>query len=352
MVPTVALPPEIPSTVQVAGPPPGTVAVNCCDCDSVNAAFRGATLKLFGFVMLTVTEAVLLPPPPVQVSVNVVAALNAPLIALPLGDMFPLQPPEAVHAVAFVELHFSVVAAPLTTEAGLAVSATVGGEAAVAVTVTVEIAGLVPAAPAHVSVKLVVALSGPVLALPFVGLAPLQPPEAVHPVVFAELHISVAALPSCTVVGFALIVAVGAGPVTAIVTAAVAGEVPVAPVQLSVKVVDALSAGVVKAPLVGSAPLQPPEAVHAVAFAELHVSVATPPVWTLIVLAFSATLGEGSVGADDPPEEHPPRITAHAAAAAQIRQPRTIGGRRLATRTIGCRWLANRCVRKIARRVE
>jgi hypothetical protein len=315
------LPPEIPSTVQVAGPPPGTVALNCWDCDSVNAAFRGATPKLFGFVMLTVTEAVWLPPPPVQVSVNVVAALSARLIALPFVGSAPLQPPEAVHAVAFVELQFSVVAAPLTTEAGLAVSAIVGGGAAAAVTVTVEIAGLVPAAPVHVSVKLVVALSGPVLALPFVGSAPLQPPEAVHAIVFAELHISVAALPICTVMGFAFSEAVGVGAVTAIVTAAIAAEVPVAPAQLSVKVVAALSAGVVKVPLVGSAPLQPPEAVHAVAFAELHVSVATPPILTLIVLAFSATLGEGSVGADadDPPEEHPPRITAHAAVAAQTR---------------------------------
>lgn len=30
MVPTVLLPPRTPSTLQVAGPAPGTVAVNCC----------------------------------------------------------------------------------------------------------------------------------------------------------------------------------------------------------------------------------------------------------------------------------------------------------------------------------
>jgi hypothetical protein len=253
--------------------------------------------------------------------VNVVAAVSAPLIALPLGGTFPLQPSEAVHAVAFVELQFSVVAAPLTSETGLAVSAIVGGGAATAVTVTVEIAGLVPAAPVHVSVKLVVALSGPVLALPLVGSAPLQPPEAEHAVVLVELHISEAALPIGTVVGFAFSVAIGAGAVTVIVTAAVAGEVPVAAAQLSVKVVVAPSARVVNAPLLGSAPLQPPEAVHAVAFAELHVSVATPPVPTLVVLAFSVTLGGGSVCADpdDPPEEHPLRIAAHAAVATQTR---------------------------------
>ena len=251
---------------------------------------------------------------------NVVAALNAPVVALPLVGSAPLQPPEAVHALAFVERQVSVVAAPLTTAAGLAVRAIVGAVGATAVTVTVEIAGLVPEAPAHVSVKLVVALSGPVLALPFVGSAPLQPPEAVHAVAFAELHVSAAALPICTVIGFAFSVAVGeVVAVTAIVTAAVAAEVPVAPEQFSVKIVDVVSAGVVNVPLVGWAPLQPPEAVHAVAFAELHVSVANPPGLTLIVLVFSATLGEGSVCADgeDPPEEHPPMIIAHAATVAQ-----------------------------------
>jgi hypothetical protein len=292
--------------------------------------------------MLTLTEAAKLPPPPVQVSVNVVAALSALVIALPLGGSLPLQPPEAVHAVALVELQLSVVAAPLTTEAGLAVSAIVGGEGATTVTVTVDVAGAVPAPPAHVSVKLVVAFSGPVLALPLVGSAPLQPPEAVHAVAFAELHISVAALPVCTVVGFAFSVAVG---VTAIVTAAVAGELPVAPVQLSVKVVAALSAGVVKVPLVGSVPLQPPDAVHAVAFVELQLRVAVPPVSTLIVSAFSATLGDGSVCAgddDDPPEPQPPRITAHASVVAQTRWLRGAGGR----------WFANRCARRIPRRAE
>ena len=343
MMPTVALPPAIPSTVQVAGPPPGTDALNCWDCDSVSAALRGATLKLFGFVMFTVTEAAKLPPPPVQVRVNVVAALSALVIALPLGGSFPLHPPEAVHAVALVELHLSVVAAPLTTEVGLAVSVIVGGRVATAVTVTVEVAGVVPAPPVQVSVKLVVAFSGPVLALPLVGSAPLQPPEAVHAVAFAELHIRVAALPICTVMGFAFSVAVG-GAVTVIVTAAVAGEVPVAPAQLSVKVVDALSAGVVKVPLMGSVPLQPPEAVHAVAFVELQLSVAVPPVLTLVVLAFSATLGDVTVcaGDDDPPEPQPLRITANASAVAQTRWLRAAGGR----------WLANRCAQKIPRRPE
>jgi hypothetical protein len=197
----------------VAGPPPGTDAVNCWDCDSVSAALRGATLKLFGSVMLTVTEAAKLPPPPVQVRVNVVAALSAPVTALPLGGSFPLQPPEAAHAVALVELQWSVVAAPLTTEAGLAVSAVVGGVGATAVTVTVEVAGVLPAPPAHVSVKLVVAFSGPVLALPLGGSFPLQPPEAVHAVAFVELQLSVAVPPVLTLIVLAFSATLGGGSV-------------------------------------------------------------------------------------------------------------------------------------------
>jgi hypothetical protein len=69
MVPTAALPPTTPSTLQVAAPPPGTVALNCCDCDRVSAALRGVTAKLFAFVMPTVAVAAPVPPAPVQVSV-------------------------------------------------------------------------------------------------------------------------------------------------------------------------------------------------------------------------------------------------------------------------------------------
>src|SRR5580658_388543 len=64
IVPTVALPPPTPSTLQVAAPPPGTVAVNCCDCDSVSVAIGGVTGKLFEVVKLTVVEAAWFPPTP------------------------------------------------------------------------------------------------------------------------------------------------------------------------------------------------------------------------------------------------------------------------------------------------
>jgi len=150
IVPTVELPPATPSTAHVAAPPPGTDAVNCCDCDRVSAAYFGDTEKPFADVMLTSAEAAALPPIPEQVRVNVEAAVSAPVEARPLVALVPLQPAEAVHEVAFELLQVSVEAAPDVTEAGLAVSVTVGF--GITDTVAVAAAGVVPAVPEQVSV--------------------------------------------------------------------------------------------------------------------------------------------------------------------------------------------------------
>jgi hypothetical protein len=69
---------------------------------------------------------------------------------LPLVPRVPLQPAEAVHEVAYVELQASVEALPVATLAGLAVSVTVG--AGTTVTGAVAEAGVVPADPAQVNV--------------------------------------------------------------------------------------------------------------------------------------------------------------------------------------------------------
>jgi hypothetical protein len=84
-----------------------------------------------------------------------VVALSAPVDALPLVAFVPLQPPDAVHAVAFAVLHVSVEESAAATLVGLATSVTVGsggGADEVTVTATVADAGVVPASPAHVSV--------------------------------------------------------------------------------------------------------------------------------------------------------------------------------------------------------
>jgi hypothetical protein len=72
----------------------------------------------------------------------------------------PLQPPEAVHELALVEIQVSVEAPPLATEVGFAVSVTVGADT----TATLAVATLlVPPAPMQVNEYDVAAVSDPVL---------------------------------------------------------------------------------------------------------------------------------------------------------------------------------------------
>jgi hypothetical protein len=66
------------------------------------------------------------------------------VLCVPLTGLVPLQAPDAVQAVAFVERHPSVVEAPAATAAAPADNVTVG--AGITVTVASELA-LVPPAP-------------------------------------------------------------------------------------------------------------------------------------------------------------------------------------------------------------
>jgi hypothetical protein len=61
--------------------------------------------------------------------------------------------------------------------------------------------------------------------------------------------------------------------------------------QVSVKIVVAVSAPVLTLPLVASLPDQPPEAVQLVAFADDQLSIAEPPVLTVVGLAVRLTVG-------------------------------------------------------------
>jgi hypothetical protein len=76
--------------------------------------------------------------------------VRAPVDVLPLVALAPLQPPEAVHEVAFVELHMRVAAVPVPIIVGLADSVTDGAGGA-AVTVTVTEAVPTPPAPVQFS---------------------------------------------------------------------------------------------------------------------------------------------------------------------------------------------------------
>jgi hypothetical protein len=75
---------------------------------------------------LTVTLAWAEPPVPVQLKVKLVALVRAPVLWLPAVALAPLQPPEPVHDVAFVEVHVKELLPPLATLVGAAVNVTVG----------------------------------------------------------------------------------------------------------------------------------------------------------------------------------------------------------------------------------
>ncbi len=117
--------------------------------------FVGATqarvaVPVVAGVTLTVVLCEAEPPAPVQVNVYLlVAAVSAEVLREPLIASVPLQPPEAVHEVAWVETQLSVEAAPLVTVLGLAVRVTDG---AGVVTEMVADCAALPPAPLQVSV--------------------------------------------------------------------------------------------------------------------------------------------------------------------------------------------------------
>jgi hypothetical protein len=206
--------------------------------------------------------------------------------SVPLGPFVPLHPPVAVQDVALVELHVSVEVPPLATEIGFAVSVAVG----VPGTVTVAVATLlIPPAPVQINEYEFVAVSAAVPWVPLVALVPLQPPEAVQEVALVELHVSVEAPPLATEVGFAVNVTVGAG--TTLTLAVATLLVPPAPAQVNEYEPAIVRDPVLCVPLVGSVPLQLPEAAHEVALVEVHVSVEAPPLATDVGFAVSVTVG-------------------------------------------------------------
>ena len=75
--------------------------------ETVGAAVAGAV------VVVTVTDFAVLPPEPEQVRVYCVVVFSAAVDMVPLIDCAPLQPPEAMHEVALLELHVSVALLPL-----------------------------------------------------------------------------------------------------------------------------------------------------------------------------------------------------------------------------------------------
>jgi hypothetical protein len=92
---------------------------------------------------------VALPPKPSQFSSNAVVSVSAAVVQVPLTALVPLQPPEAVHEFARVEVQVSVDVPPLVIVVGDAARATVGANP---VTTTSVDWVVVPPGPVHVNV--------------------------------------------------------------------------------------------------------------------------------------------------------------------------------------------------------
>jgi hypothetical protein len=152
----------------------------------------------------------MLPPLPVHCNVYVCVAVSAPVDCEPDGFLLPVQPPEAVQLVALVEFQLSVELPPLATLVGFAVKVRVGA-GVVPCTLTVTSRVTEPPLPEQVSEKLEVALSAPVLSLPFVGRLPDHAPAAMQLVAPVLDQLSELLAPAPTLAGFAVRVSVGAG---------------------------------------------------------------------------------------------------------------------------------------------
>jgi len=127
------------------------------------------------------------------------------VLCVPLVGSTPLQAPEAVQAVALVELHVNIDAPPLATDTGDALRVTVG----TILTVTLDVE-LVPPVPAQLNEYVLGVLKAPVLCVPLAGFVPPQAPEAVQEAALAELHVNIDAPPLVTDAGDAVKVTVGA----------------------------------------------------------------------------------------------------------------------------------------------
>jgi len=161
-----------------------------------------------GGVTVTVTEALPVPPAPVQARVNVPVLANAPLDWLPKIVLVPDQAPVAKQEAELFDDQVSVEDPPLATEVGLAVRDTVG---AGGLTVTVAEALPVPPAPVQARVNVLVLVSVPLGWLPEIVLVLVHAPEAAQEVASVEDQVSVEDSPLVTDGGLTASDTVGAG---------------------------------------------------------------------------------------------------------------------------------------------
>lgn len=163
-----------------------------------------ASCTLGAATMFTVVESEVVPPIPVQLRLNAVGEERGPTDSLPRVVFVPVHgPPAATQEVAPVLVHASEVRPLSATSVGDADNVIVGGSAGAA-TETTTVATVAPFGPAQLREYSVAVASGPIVALPPVGLEPDQPPPASHEVALVEVHVNWLVPPAGTDNGLAV----------------------------------------------------------------------------------------------------------------------------------------------------
>jgi hypothetical protein len=116
--------------------------------------------------------------------------VKAGVVKVPEVGSVPAQPPDAMHDVAFVDVHVKTDVAPLAIEAELALNVTVGSGA----TLIIADCVVVPPAPVQAIANVVVLDKAVNASEPEVDWLPVQPPEATQDVALVDVHSKVAEL--------------------------------------------------------------------------------------------------------------------------------------------------------------
>jgi hypothetical protein len=231
-------------------------------------------------VTFTVTlSLLLLPPSPLQVSVNVLVLVSGPTLRVPEVPLLPDQAPAAAQLSALVLDQVRLTLSPSSMPVLEAFNETVGAAGSVTCTVTLSLR--VPPGPLQVSVKVLVEARLPVDVLPSSARLPVQAPAAVQLVALVLDQLRFVAAPRRTLLTALVSATVGAGCgcTTRIVWLAVAW--PPGPVQFSTKVTSEFNGPTVRLPFTDREPLQAPPALQVEALLVFQLSCTESPASTV-----------------------------------------------------------------------
>jgi hypothetical protein len=133
------------------------------------------------------------------------------MFSLPLTALLPLQPLLAVQLEALLVVQDRLVPTPAATLVGLAFKSTVGAGVAATTLTDTDLLAVLPAELAQVSVKVLLAESGPRASDPEVAFVPLQAPAALQDAAFEVDQVRVLVPCEATLVGLAVKLMVGSG---------------------------------------------------------------------------------------------------------------------------------------------